>query len=295
MELPRYTSIVTLFVLAQLIGVFTVTQAVTVNETVDVASTGLGERPPIEGWQSVAYLVGGILLSTALILYIAKKNWVNIWKYWQSLATGIAVYLAASTFTPPRIATLIGAASFLARLKTTNQYVNNAIELVMYAGITVFLAPIFTVKTALALLAIMSVYDAYAVWKSKHMVTLAEFTRRTKRFPGLTTGKQPSQINHSPPTHSPEENRSSFSVLGGGDILFPLLFTATLYIETVTNGVSPLIALLYALITTTGATTGLIALYATSDGESYYPALPYLTTGVYAGFLAVHAVHLAMI
>ncbi len=45
----------------------------------------------------------------------------------------------------------------------------------MYTGIAILFVPILNVFWMIILLIVISIYDAYAVWKSKHMVKMANF------------------------------------------------------------------------------------------------------------------------
>ena len=60
-----------------------------------------------------------------------------------------------------------------------------------YAGVSISLDAVskptnrLTLKQASILLVLISIYDMIAVWKSKHMITLAKFQLDTKSFAGL--------------------------------------------------------------------------------------------------------------
>ena len=154
----------------------------------------------------------------------------------------------------------------------------------MYAGIALFLAPLFSVNAAVILLAIMSAYDIYAVRQSKHMVRLAEFTRNTELFPGVNLAPQ-----QTGKTATSEETTTT-GVLGGGDILFPLLFSLTVFAAAAPQ-TNLFIATIYSAMISIGATTGLLALLYTSSQNRYYPALPFITTGCLMALVIVRTVH----
>ena len=68
-------------------------------------------------------------------------------------------------------------------------------------------------------------YDAYSVWKSKHMIKMAKFQAKSKVFAGLLV---PYKKNREE-SKLPKKGKVSFkgvktAILGGGDVAFPLLF-----------------------------------------------------------------------
>ena len=53
------------------------------------------------------------------------------------------------------------------------------------AAVAAIFAPVFSVLSVSILLVLISIYDAYAVWKSKHMITLAKSQAKANVFAGL--------------------------------------------------------------------------------------------------------------
>ena len=84
--------------------------------------------------------------------------------------------------------------------------------------------PLLNIFYAYILLIILSLYDMYAVWKSKHMVKMAKFQTRSGIFAGLLIpygfkkAKKKGMV------------KVKTAVLGGGDIGFPLLFAGTILV-----------------------------------------------------------------
>ena len=62
----------------------------------------------------------------------------------------------------------------LALMKNGEWYVINAVGLILAIGVTAILGVIFGILPVIILLIIMAIYDAIAVYKTKHMVALAE-------------------------------------------------------------------------------------------------------------------------
>ena len=70
--------------------------------------------------------------------------------------------------------------------------------------------------------------------------------------------------------------RVNVAILGGGDIIFPII-TAGVVLKT--WGFFP------ALFVIAGATLGLGYLFFFSEKRKFYPAMPFITTGIFAGMI----------
>jgi presenilin-like A22 family membrane protease len=279
-----------IFLVVQIIGVITAAYAYTgVEEGTAQPPTGMGERPDLAGWQSIVFLLAGIAVSTTIILYLAKHNKVYVWQAWYFLATFIATYLFFSVYTADTTAALLALAVTATRQFTNNAVAHNLVELIMYAGIAVFLAPLFTVNAGVVLLAVMAAYDIWAVNHTGHMVTLADFTRQTSNFPGVNLAPN---ATPSSKTTTKTDQTITAGVIGGGDLLFPLLFTITVFAASLTT-TTLTTAMTYAAITIAGSTTGLLTLFVVAQRHNYYPALPFLATGCFAALLIIRTIHAA--
>jgi presenilin-like A22 family membrane protease len=163
----------------------------------------------------------------------------------------------------------------------------------MYAGIAVLLVPILDVTWTLVLLLAISIYDAWAVWKSKHMVKMAEFQKASSVFAGLMVPKK-GEVKNDSTARTPApgkklravpESSGGHAILGGGDIAFPLLFAGVVMEGLLLAGTSRLEALLTSLLITLGATIALSVLFYISKKNRYYPAMPFITAGCLFGWV----------
>jgi len=68
----------------------------------------------------------------------------------------------------------------------------------------------------------------------------------------------------------------SVAILGGGDVIFPIITAGVMYNAF---GIVP------ALFVILGATLGLSYLLFMGDKKKFYPAMPYITTGIFLGML----------
>lgn len=252
-------------------------------------SVVLDAPQPVSGGWSILYLLVGVGIGTGLILLLAKYGKKNIWKGWFTLATAVAIMYGLATVLPDVYAVAIGVTLATLRLIKPNFVTHNLAELFMYGGIGLILAPLFSPVTALITFFAMSVYDAYAVWKSKHMITLAEFTKDANTFPGLSIGYNKQQ-GSSQPIQEPEEvdndtqpendiatekTKKATGILGGGDVLFPLLVANTVYLSLYPE-YTALFSFLVSFGVSISAAVGLAYLFFKPTTAKYHPALPYI-------------------
>ena len=103
-----------------------------------------------------------------------------------------------------------------------------------------------------------------AVWKTKHMIKLANFQTRLKVFAGLLI---PYKYGKDVKT----------AILGGGDIGFPLLFASAVL------RVYGFKALLIPIATS----VLLVMLFTFGKKNRFYPAMPFLSIGCFLGYVLV--------
>ena len=293
--------LVALFVVAQIVGLVLVNLSiVSVGVNVETGqtelvhdTTAIGDRPDFTGWQSFLYLVFGVAVGTALLLLLIRFRKIKLWKAWFLLAVFLAQAVAFGVFLPEVTALAFALALALWKVFRPNPWIHNLTEVFLYAGIAVLLVPILDVPWSLVLLLAISIYDAWAVWRSKHMVTLAEFQKGSQVFAGLMVPKPATKHAVKRPMKKaakdvkalPQPTQATSAILGGGDIAFPLIFTGTVMEGLMLVGASRVAALSEALLVTLGATIALAVLFILAKKNHYYPAMPFLTIGCLLGWL----------
>jgi len=307
MKHPLQTTLllILLFVTAQVVGLLLVDASIKdVRVNVETGQrvlvhdeTAIGERPHLQGYQSVLYLLFGVALGTGILLLLVRFRKMLLWKSWFFLAVFLALYVAFGVLLPKALALLLALSLAVWKIYRPNPWVHNLTEIFLYAGIAVLLVPILDVKWALVLLLAISVYDAWAVWQSKHMVKLAEFQKGSTVFAGLMVPKRGAQrlkagsavsttggIAAKSAPRTPARGAGT-AILGGGDIAFPLLFGGAVMEHTLLVSGSRLVALGASLLVTLGAALALAGLFWYSKKNTYYPAMPFLTAGCLLGWL----------
>jgi presenilin-like A22 family membrane protease len=288
------------FILSQLMGLLVISRYLDYETTVETGTANFTElpygiqRPEIEQNYTFIYILIGVILGTILLLALIKFKKTNIWKLWYAFAIIIALSVAFSGFIDRIIALLISIIIAYFRIYRPNVYVNNISELFIYGGIAAIFVPIINIFSGIMLLVLISIYDAYAVWKSKHMVKLANFQSQSKLFAGLMIpykAKDFRKINNheNKKTENKIKNKKSgnIAILGGGDIAFPLLFSGVIMKFLAEQGYSYLNSFLGANLIILGSAIALTFLFIKSEKGKFYPAMPFISAGCFIGLIAV--------
>ncbi|MBN2368142.1 hypothetical protein JXC34_03910, partial [Candidatus Woesearchaeota archaeon] len=292
-----------LFFSAQIIGLFLLNlsiESIQSDEEGNIVvqySEPLTGRPEIEGQESFIYILGMVFLGTAILLGIIKLGLFRLWKAWFFLAIWGALAIALSVIMSETAAILISLGFTILKIFKPNIIVHNLTEVFMYGGIAILISPLFTVFWGVMLLLAISIYDMIAVWKLKHMITLATAQAEKKMFAGLLIPyqkedplKQPTlrkekikkeiatghkaKIRLDLPEGFHDKDVKS-AILGGGDIAFPLLFSGSVMTWLIETGLPKEIAFLQALIVSFFAGVALFMLFIKSKKDKFYPAMPF--------------------
>jgi len=172
--------------------------------------------------------------------------------------------------------------------------------LLIYPGIASVFVPILNIYTIIVLLILISVYDMWAVWHSGIMQKMARYQiDKLKIFSGFFVpyaGKKTKQKikllrekfrnkKISKKELQSKKFRVNVAILGGGDVVFPII-TAGVMLKTFSDkilfgigGLGP------ALLVIAGATLGLTYLFFFSEKKKFYPAMPFISAGIFAGMI----------
>jgi presenilin-like A22 family membrane protease len=285
--------LVCLFLAAQFMGLFVTyryMESIEVTETGEVNITWENlpsiagveiERPKVEPSKSVWLIMTAIIIGTVLLLFLIRLKHDILWRLWFFMAVGICLTITFGAFISGTLSFILG--FFLAYLKVfrPSLVIQNLTEVFVYGGLAAIFVPILNTKSIIILLLFISVYDMYAVWKSKHMIKLAKFQTRAKIFAGLLIPYGMPKIRK-PKTKKAKQKlkkiRIKTAILGGGDIGFPLLFAGVI-MKTV--------GLWKAMIIPVFVAIALLGLLTYGKKNKFYPAMPFLTIGCFVGYAAV--------
>ncbi len=121
-----------------------------------------------------------ILAFTALLLLAIKKNLSWLVSGFIQIAIASSIYYLAVAFLPPIYALLAAAGGLLLVRYYPEWYVIDGLGIAVSAGISSLFGLSMTVIPALILLGILAAYDAISVYKTRHMVSLAEGVLKMK-------------------------------------------------------------------------------------------------------------------
>ena len=191
-DLRIVLALITLFLVSQFIGLAILYQDIEVvvsptgEMNVTHSETVLGPRPEVRGSESFILVIGSVLIGTLLILLLVRFGKVNIWKTMFFLAVFMTISVALGVVLDPLVAIVIAFLLAIFKIFRSSIIVHNFTEVLMYAGIAVLFVPIFDITWIIALLLVISAYDVFAVFQSKHMVTMAKFQTKSGVFAGLS-------------------------------------------------------------------------------------------------------------
>ncbi|HLD72933.1 MAG TPA: presenilin family intramembrane aspartyl protease [Candidatus Nanoarchaeia archaeon] len=277
-----------LFLLAQFLGLGILNQYIDQEKTLAEGKTifkelPIGERPPLEEKTSYFPVIMAILIGTGFLWLLIKYKLIWLWKFWFLIAVIISLAIAFSALIKPEIAFILALILGFWKIFKPNFWVQNLTELFVYGGLAAIFVPLFSLWSVIILLILISIYDAYAVWKSKHMIVLAKSQSKAGMFAGLVL---PYQITKSIPQKIKTKIKTSkvrTAILGGGDLGFPLIFAGVILKE---------FGLWQALLIPLFAMIGLAVLFWKAEEKKFYPAMPFIAAGCFLGLGVVWVIQL---
>ncbi|RLE45283.1 hypothetical protein DRJ25_05905 [Candidatus Woesearchaeota archaeon] len=186
----------------------------------------------------------------------------------------LCLQIALAAFLGDILALVLAILFGLWKVFVPNFFVHNLSELFIYGGLAVIFVPMLTPVYAIILLLLLTLYDMYAVWKSKHMIAMAKFQTKAGIFAGF-------MLPYVEKGKGKKRPRVRTAVLGGGDIGFPLIFSGTVLAS---------MGLYSALVIAFFSTFSLFLLLLFSKKDRFYPAMPFLTAGCLVGFAVVNLI-----
>ncbi len=159
--------------------------------------------------------------------------------------------------------------------KIPRVFIHNLVMILGIAGAGSILGKSFTPEIVIILLIIFSLYDVIAVYKTKHMVKMAEGMIESKAVLGLIIPIKIKDLFSSLKKVKPGEH---FYILGGGDIAFPLILAVSVLPQGLLNS---LIISFFAL----GGLLFSFWIFVTQKIKSPIPALPPIALFSIIGYL----------
>ncbi len=188
----------------------------------------VSQRPVVAPISIESFLVQFLIL-TVLILLLVKffkkgKKKRYVFDFLFILPVFLGGFSVLNLWLPDLYSFIVIALLILVWKKTKNIIIHNLCMVLGLGGVVSFSAFNFTPYQVLLLLVLFSVYDFIAVYKTKHMVKMAESMIETGSILGFIIPYRFDDF---------KRKASNFSkgwafVFGGGDIAFPLLLICSL-------------------------------------------------------------------
>ena len=275
--------IVSLFFSAQIIGLIVLQKYMVVEEG-RIAYLGMPsffglpvERPEVSPTVMASLIWGGLLIGTLLVFLLLKHGFLLVWKFWYAFAVMLCLAIAFGSLFYSPWPSILALFFGLWKILKPNVIIHNLTEVLMHSGLAVLFVPLLSVKSMLVVFVLVAFYDAYAVWKSQHMIALAKFQAKAGMFSGFLL---PYHVPHKKIVRKIEGRRVMLhkfqtAILGGGDVAFPLLFAGVVQQE---------FGFLSALSVAVCTAVALFGLLFLSKKGHFYPAIPFLLAGSLVGF-----------
>jgi presenilin-like A22 family membrane protease len=292
------TILILMFLLTQLIGLAVVNFYLDKENTIPYGFDQKEEiaKTPSFYTQFLTSLIFSFAIAILLIFFIMKIKSPWIMRIWFFIVITIALGITLAplfiklNLPMPAIISL-ALALILAYFKVfkRNMVNHNLTELLIYPGIAAIFVTMLNLPVMIVLLIIISVYDIWAVWHSGIMQKMAKYqmnevgifggffipyaSQKIKDKIKLLRQKYKNDI----PQNVIKKNKLkiNLAILGGGDVVFPII-AAGVVLKTWGNIYSSLAVVLFSCI-------ALLYLFIFAEKKKYYPAMPYLTVGIYVG------------
>jgi len=275
--LPEIVAIL-LFVASALLGMFI---AYLLNGIEPSSSQG----NPSNGFELVLYYIVAVVVMSAIIVYFSKKKKIGFLKYLFVGSMVLIIFLVTSilaAFLPVNIYEYYGISFaipllFLYGLLFMNHWlISDTTGLVASAGLAAFWGLDIGIYAALTLLVIFAIYDYIAVYKTKHMLTIAEASANSS-IPLFFIIPKKADYKFRGLNFKGEGEKSDVLILGFGDIALPNVLVVSAYLY---GGINWEYFALFPLI---GGIIGMTILFLRVKRPA--PGLPLINGGVILGFL----------
>ncbi len=278
--------LITLFLLTQVVGLATINKYIEVEEKdgkiiINHKDTVLGPQPEIteKSYSAIPILIA-VLIGTVFLLLLIRFKLGKLWKLWFFAAVFMTLAVSFNVYIIRAYAIILALVLAIIKIFKPNIIIHNFTEIFVYTGITIIILPFLNIISAFTLLIVISIYDMYAVWKSKHMIKLAKFQQKSKLFAGLLL-----QYGGKKTKSKGVKTKAKNAILGGGDIAFPLLFSATVMEHLILKGLPKNIAFVQTSIITLFVAIALTILLLKSQKDKFYPAMPFISIGCIVGYI----------
>ncbi|MEK6895585.1 MAG: presenilin family intramembrane aspartyl protease [Nanoarchaeota archaeon] len=279
-----------MFFIAQFIGLFVINHYSTSELPYGMQNPDIQDNSQYVS-SILPSIVFAFALAIVLVFLLTRYNIAFVMKLWFFIVVTLAIGIFINIFIPnfnlgfissSTLALVFALPFALEKVVKRNLIVHNLTELVIYPSIASVFVPLLNLWSMIILLIIISIYDMWAVWHSGIMQKMAKYQVNTIGimagfFIPYVSAKVHAQIKKlSPEQLKKKKIKAQVAILGGGDVVFPII-TAGVLLRAF--GILP------ALFVIVGAAIGLSYLLFFAEKKKFYPAMPFITAGMFAGML----------
>ena len=296
LRLPEYAAIA-MFTLSAFLGMTVAYILVGVEAVYGQSSSG---GNPSSGLGLIAYYLVAVVAMSAAIIYLSRRRGIGVLKYIFVAAMILIIYLVVSVvalvlpiYVSPfenyeyyGISFGIPLIFLYALLFRNHWLITNVAGLITSAGMEAFWGFEIGVFAALIFLSLFALYDYIAVYKTKHMLTLAKATAKSSIplffiIPSSMSYRFNNDINIDSGSDV-QERKGDVLMLGFGDIALPNVLVVSAYLYGGPNW------LIFSMLPLIGGIIGLIALFMFIKRPA--PGLPLINAGVILGFALAYLI-----
>ncbi|MBN2239832.1 MAG: hypothetical protein JW712_08655 [Dehalococcoidales bacterium] len=189
------------------------------------------EVPEVSLGIPLAYFLVAVVVLGLVLFFIPVSKLKIVFRILFVLLFAWGVFVDLSFFTPVVVAVLISAGVAIAWLIKPVMWLHNLLFIATLAAVGAVFGSMLSPWTAVILMAILSVYDILAV-RFGYMMWMAKKLSQLDTLPAFVTPKDITGWNMDMREISLMDDESSernFSLLGGGDIGFPLILLVAVY------------------------------------------------------------------
>lgn len=242
-----------------------------------------------------------LLVFTALLLLLIKFKWekvitviiaVSIFFTFVYIYAGITIYFLGFIAGSLGITLLLSILSTAALFLYPEWYVIDVLGILIAAGAASIFGISISILPVIILLTVLMIYDAISVYKTRHMITLAEGVVGLKSPILFIVPKKRGYSYIREGVGSIGEGERSALIIGMGDLIMPsiLVVSANVFLDTARIGFIT-IPSLGAMI---GSVIGLLLLLTVVGKGKPQAGLPPINGGAIAGFLVGYGITLLL-
>lgn len=272
------------FLLAQILGILVAGNIIFNLKLTETSGPSLPHPPVSFSEFSVERFLIAIIITAGFFFLVLnfKKGKVMIFRIIFLLVTFLGGTVFFTTFFPFYISLFLTLIFIFFWFKNGSLLIHNFLLTIAVAGIGGVVGISLSPSFVLFLLFILSIHDIIAVYKTKHMIKLANLMVESRALLGIIIPLEIKDFRKKLKDVRIGEKEQNFFILGSGDIIFPLVLASSVLLQGIANSS---IIIIFSLV-------GLLFCFwlFTKLGRKPMPALPPIALFSFFGYLFSKAI-----